>query len=279
MLSVTQTVEQTVGLERTILDKFYTKEEVVDLCMDRVKQYLTIDAQDMVLEPSAGNGAFLKQIQSLPASSLFYDVEPGHESILYNDYLKKAIDFGALSALYPRIHVIGNPPFGRQSSLAQQFIKKSCTFGHSVSFILPKSFKKASRHRCFPSNFHLLFEMDLPDHSFLVNQKEHDVPCVFQIWERKNVNRCQVIQLEPRHFRFVKKTENPDFSFRRVGVYAGTVDTCLEKSVQSHYFIKLDHPTPELIQRLSQLTYSTNNTVGPRSISKQELIAAFNPLL
>jgi hypothetical protein len=269
-------VEQTVGLERTILDKFYTKEEVVDLCMDRVKQYLTIDASDMVLEPSAGNGAFLKAIQSLSASSLFYDIEPAHEAILYNVYLKRDIDFGALTQ---RIHVIGNPPFGRQSSLAQQFIKKSCTFCHSVSFILPKSFKKASRHRCFPNDFHLLFEMDLPDRSFLVNQKEHDVPCVFQIWERKTVDRCPVIQLEPLHFRFVKKTENPDFSFRRVGVYAGTVDTCLEKSVQSHYFIKLDHPTPELIQRLSQLTYSTNNTVGPRSISKQELIAAFNPLL
>ena len=268
-------MSQTVGLERTVLDKFYTKEEVVDLCMDRVKQYLTIDAQDMVLEPSAGNGAFLKQIQSLPASSLFYDIDPGHEAILQNDYLN-GIDFGALTS---RIHVIGNPPFGRQSSLAQQFIKKSCAFCHSVSFILPKSFKKASRHRCFPMDFHLLFEMDLPDYSFLVNQKEHDVPCVFQIWERKTVHRCPVIQLEPHHFQFVKKTDNPDFSFRRVGVYAGTVDMCLEKSVQSHYFIKLDHPTPELIQRLSQLTYSTNNTVGPRSISKQELIAAFNPLL
>jgi predicted RNA methylase len=270
---------QTTGLERTTLDKFYTKEEVMDLCIEKVKQHLTIDSQDLVLEPSAGNGAFLRGIQTLSASFLLYDLEPEHPAILQNDYLQDGIDFGRLRAQYPRIHVITNPPFGRQSSLAQQFIKKSCTFAHSVSFILPKSFKKASRHRCFPMDFHLIFEMDLPDNSFLVNQKEHDVPCIFQIWERKSFPRDPTVQLEPCRFRFVKKDEDPDLSFRRVGVNAGTIDTCIEKSIQSHYFIKLDHPTPELIQRLSQLTYSTNNTVGPRSISKQELIAAFNPLL
>jgi len=274
-----QSLEQTKGLERNTIDKFYTKEEVVDLCMDRLKQHLTINREDMILEPSAGNGAFLKAIQLLPASFLFYDIEPEHPAILHKDYLKDEIDFKELVSLYPRIHVIGNPPFGRQSSLAIQFIKKSCTFCHSVSFILPKSFKKTSRHRCFPPDFHLLFEMDLPDHSFLVNEKEHDVPCVFQLWEKKTVPRDPVIQLEPRHFRFVKKDEQPDLSFRRVGVNAGTVNTCIEKSIQSHYFIKLDHPTPDLIQRLSQLTYPSNNTVGPRSISKQELIAVFNPLL
>jgi hypothetical protein len=42
------------------------------------------------------------------------------------------------------IHIIGNPPFGRQSSTAIKFIKKSCLFCNSLSFILPKSFKKDS---------------------------------------------------------------------------------------------------------------------------------------
>ena len=269
----------TTGLHRTTIDKFYTKEGVVYSCIEKVKQHLYIDSKDMILEPSAGNGAFLKSIQTLPASFLLYDLEPEHPSILQNDYLQNKIDFVALRAMYPRIHVMGNPPFGRQSTLAQQFIKKSCTFAHSISFILPMSFKKTSRYRCFSLDFHLIFEMDLPKKSFLVNEKEHDVPCIFQIWERKPFTRDPILQLEPRHFRFVKKDEHPDLSFRRVGVNAGTVDTQIEKSIQSHYFIKLDHPTPDLIQRLSQLTYTTNNTVGPRSISKQELIAAFNPLL
>ena len=45
------------------------------------------------------------------------------------------------------VHTIGNPPFGRQSTLAKKFIKKCAVFSDSISFILPKSFRKGSYHR------------------------------------------------------------------------------------------------------------------------------------
>jgi hypothetical protein len=124
--------------------------------------------------------------------------------------------------------------------------------------------------------------MDLPDKSFLVDGVEHDVPCVFQIWEKKTHNRVVLEKLEPTNFIFVEKTDNPDISFRRVGVNAGTIDTNIdEKSIQSHYFIKFTNKKniQENIQQLSKITYDFNNTVGPKSISKQELIFKFNPLL
>jgi hypothetical protein len=38
----------------------------------------------------------------------------------------------------------------------------------------------------FPLNYHLLFEMDLPKESFLVNDKSYDVPCIFQVWLKKD---------------------------------------------------------------------------------------------
>ncbi|GAG95725.1 unnamed protein product, partial [marine sediment metagenome] len=71
-------------------------------------------------------------------------------------------------------------------------------------------------------------------------------------------------------------------SFRRVGVYAGKVDRVTEKkSFQSHYFIKFDEPlTDELFDKLSNINYSgKDNTVGPKSIGKQELMKEFNVLL
>ena len=92
----------------------------------------------------------------------------------------------------------------------------------------------------------------------------------------------QHYKIEPLHFIFVKKTEHPDISFRRVGVNAGTIDTSIdEKSIQSHYFIKFTNGTSitDNINKLSIITYDFNNTVGPKSISKQELIFKFNPLL
>ena len=143
----------------------------------------------------------------------------------------------------------------------------------------------------FSLNFHLVFENDLPDKSFLVDGIEHDVPCVFQIWQKKDTKRLVNKKLEPINFKFVEKPENldnveeskkPDISFRRVGVNAGTIDVNInEKSIQSHYFIKFTNnkSVNENIERLSNITYDFNNTVGPKSISKQELIFKFNPLL
>ena len=66
-------------------------------------------------------------------------MEPENDEIIKQDYLE--FDFN-LQNSYKRIHIVGNPPFGRQSSLAIKFIKKSCEYCDSISFILPKSFKK-----------------------------------------------------------------------------------------------------------------------------------------
>ena len=133
--------------------------------------------------------------------------------------------------------------------------------------------------KSFPLNFHLIFDMDLPNNSFLVDGNEYDVPCVFQIWQKKESNRTIPEKQDPVHFMFVKKNENPDISVRRVGVNAGVIDTDIEqKSIQSHYFIRFtgDIPLSYYLDRLKQITYEFNNTVGPRSISKQELIEKFN---
>ena len=127
-----------------------------------------------------------------------------------------------------------------------------------------------------------MLEIDLPEKSFLVDGIEHNVETVFQIWEKKTTNRDVIEKLEPLNFIFVKQTENPDISFRRVGVNAGTIDIKIdEKSFQSHYFIKFTNGKSinDNITQLSKITYEFNNTVGPKSISKQELIVKFNSLL
>ena len=272
--------KQLKGLNRNTIDKYYTKDNVVELCLNLVKKYIEISTDDLIVEPSAGNGSFITGIKSLTNNFRFYDLEPDNDEIIKQDYL--LYEYANIKEIFSKIHIIGNPPFGRQSSFAIKFIKKSCEFCDSVSFILPKSFKKDSLKKTFPLNFHLIFEIDLPDKSFLVDGVEHDVPCIFQIWQKKTTNRIVNAKLEPLHFMFVEKLENPDISFRRVGVNAGTININIdEKSIQSHYFIKFTNgkSRTDNINTLSTITYDFNNTVGPRSISKQELIKEFNPLL
>lgn len=272
-----ETNKQTKGLNRNTIDKYYTKDIVVELCLNLVKKYIEINTDDLIVEPSAGNGSFITGIKSLTSNFRFYDLEPENAEIIKQDYL--LYDYGIIKNAFSKIHTIGNPPFGRQSSFAIKFIKKSCEFCDSVSFILPKSFKKDSLKKTFPLNFHLIFEIDLPDKSFLVDGVEHNVETVFQIWEKKDVLRTIIKNEEALNFVFVGKNENPDISFRRVGVNAGIIDVSIDnKSIQSHYFIiftnnKSVHDNIDLLQ---VIRFNHNNTVGPRSISKQELIKEFN---
>ena len=275
-------LKQTKGLKRNTIDKYYTKQNIVDMCIDNIRKYIKIYYDnDLIIEPSAGNGSFIESIKTLSKNTLFYDINPENEEIREQDYIQ--LEYDSICKRFKKIHIIGNPPFGRQSSMAIKFIKKSCEFCDTISFILPKSFKKESMKKAFDLKFHLVHEIDLPTDSFLVDGKEHNVPCVFQIWERRSFDRKIVEIVEPSGFVFVKKSENPHIWFRRVGVNAGMVGDCGidEKSVQSHYFIKFENnkSVEENIKLLSDIKYNSDNTVGPKSISKQELIIEFNKVL
>jgi hypothetical protein len=270
---------QEKGLKRNTIDKFYTKPNIAELCINVIKQFINILDNDLIIEPSAGNGSFISYIKGISNNYIFYDLEPAHDEIIKQDFI--LIDYEKIKKEYPNIHIIGNPPFGRQSSLAIKFIKLSCKFATSICFILPKSFKKESMQKHFSRNYHLIYEMDLDKNSFLVNNNEIDIPCIFQIWQYKEIFRSAPIKQIPIEFKFVKKEDSPDISFRRVGVNAGTISKEIHnKNYQSHYFIKFNNNNiDENLKKLKDLNFKHNNTVGPKSISKQEIIKEFNKLL
>ncbi len=279
-------MEQTTGLKRSTCDKYYTKDSIVNLCIELLKKNIKISNNDLVIEPSAGNGSFIKGIKEITKNFKFYDIEPEHLEIEKIDFLTLTLplDFNSLSSS-SKIHVLGNPPFGRQSSLAIKFIKKSSEFADTIAFILPKSFNKDSMQKHIPLAYHLICQEDLPEKSFLVNNLEFDVPCIFQIWVKKSIPRSLPDKLDPEGFEFVQKNDNPDISFRRVGVNAGNIDTDISsKSEQSHYFIKFKYKDDEakeldiIINKIKNIKFTENNTVGPKSISKQEIIKAYNQL-
>jgi len=265
------------GLLRDTMDKFYTKEFIADTCINHVELFLDINNEDLVIEPSAGNGSFIPYIKRLTQQRLIIDIDPDNCEIVKKDYL--TLDTLPLTSRYKRIHVIGNPPFGRQSSLAIKFIKKSCEFSESVSFILPKSFRKESMQKHFPPHFHLLHEMDMPTHSFSIDGKSHNVPCVFQIWHRRNEPREKIARPTPQGYRFVKKEQDPHISLRRVGSNTGTISKeIFTKNPQTHYFIQFLNQldTERNISDLKQVSFTENNTAGPKSISKPEVMREFN---
>lgn len=300
----TNNIEQTTGLDRDPIDKYYTKLSVASTCVSLMKKYAKPKKlHDLIIEPSAGNGAFLSSIKTLKCPVRMYDIRPEHPQVLERDYITISIEeLCAGRSPDSRIHVVGNPPFGRQASLAIKFIKKSCMFADTISFILPKSFKKDSMQRAFSEYFHLVHQHDLDTSSFLVNNKDHDSPCVFQVWVRHAEPRLPSVVHVPQGFFFVKRPDLvvpvqgqtptiPHIAIRRVGVYAGKVmrtitqEDAIVKSEQTHYFIRFlpetyaNEDVDKIVERLSNIVYDTDNTVGPRSISKNEMTFAINKLL
>ena len=274
---------QNVGLTRNTVDKYYTNTKMAEMCFNIFKKNTKPKKTDLCIEPSAGNGSFIKYIKKFFKHFIFLDLEPEHPDIQKQDYLSFELPEQFHKNKNQKIHLLGNPPFGRQSSLAIKFIKQSAKYCDTISFILPKSFKKDSLKKHFPLNFHPIYEYDMPIDSFVVNELPYKVPCVFQVWVKKNTQRKVPKKLFPYKYTFVKKEKPHDISFRRVGGTAGTIDrNTNDKSPQSHHFMKFEDNllTDELFEKIKNINFKNKyNTVGPLSISKQELIREFNLII
>lgn len=261
------------GLNRNQGDCFFTKKDLAETLVNKVD----FSSYDTVVEPSAGSGVFLEFLYKKCSNVISYDISPRHPDTIKADYLQTIITDYKGKTL-----VIGNPPFGRQSGLAKKFIKHSCKFASCIAFILPKSFKKPSMTKCFQENFHKTFEEELPKNSFLINNKEYHVPCVFQIWVKKeNPREISPVLVEAENYKIIKKEQmdNNTVAFKRVGGSAGKFyfKNLENLSKESHIFIKFFEE--EVKACLESLEFPTkDDTVGAKSISKQELIIQLNNL-
>jgi hypothetical protein len=261
-------------------DQFYTKGSVAKQCVDILLTTVPNARTYTWIEPSAGSGAFL---QCVPASveSIGLDIDPTFTDILQADFLTWSPPSPPTERQYL---IFGNPPFGRQASLAKAFLRRSCQMAEVIAYILPRSFMKPSMTNVIDSAFHCLYNQELGKDSFEINGAAHDVPCVFQIWQKQATARAIAPKLQERGFRYVRAEEPYDLAFRRVGALAGRCypsgsDTF---SPQTHYFWKLDAPfvarIPAILARINAHVFPSN-TVGPRSLSKTEANEVMNVLL
>jgi len=280
MNSVT-TIEQDTGkFRKNTKDQYYTKLSVANTCVQHILSRFPESLSYQWIEPSAGNGVFLK---ILPAEfdKVGIDIEPKSAGIQQGDFLK-----WEPTTTKKRIF-FGNPPFGRQGSLAKSFIKHAALYGDIIAFILPRSFVKPSMSRAFPLKFHCIYTHEVEKHAFEVNGVGYDVPCVFQIWEKRTVDRVVPPAIEEEGFTYVKHGQPFHIAFKRVGGLAGkcyptTPTACADYNPQFHYFLKLDDThvpnISHIIDKVNQHTFPSN-TVGPRSLSKSEANEVLNDVI
>ncbi len=266
------------GLKRNPIDKYYTNSKIAKLCYQLVKKHLKIKKSDTVIEPAAGKGAFIPYIKKFSRHYRFFDIKPEHPEIEKQNFLKYKGSSGDSSD--SGLHIFGNPPFGRKSSTAIKFIKHCAALNaNSISFILPRSFKKASFQKSFALQYHLVYQKELPEYSFIYNNEPYDVPCVFQIWEKRDYLRKKPVKGVPNSwYQFVKR---PDctLAITRVGFGVGNVRRCTQNDNENtNWFIKVLSSTinASKLQKLNNIRFEKDTNTGAYSISKQDIIEKYN---
>lgn len=257
-----------ISAEAKALSQFYTKPELA-------KRYYYVfcklfgSKQFQFVEPSAGSGTFLRV---LPVSSFACDIAPATAGIFQADFLKLGIHCSLPTVC------IGNPPFGKNCDLAIRFFNHAASFSQIIAFILPRTFRKASKINKLNDTFHLIHEETVPDGAFIFKGAPRSVPTVFQIWVRRKDYRARIPEIRTHpDFTFMpaEEAEHADFAMQRVGKDAGRVHHDLWRSHKAHYFIKgdVEHIMKELRPAFAEVA---SNTVGKPSLAMSEIVDIYS---
>lgn len=247
------------------LDQFYTHDDVAKEMYDWFCTHF--DPNELVfVEPSAGRGAFSRLF---PRDSLAYDVDPQGPGIIKADFLSTPLPKAG------RVAVVGNPPFGKNASMAVKFFNHAATKAEVIAFIVPLTFQKTSLQNRLNLNFHCIAEKVVPQNAFTLSGNSKHVPTVFQIWVKGSKPRVKV-NLPKTHPDFdFTSAEKASFAIQRVGANAGKVHHKFTLSKSSHYFLRENAAGVEAAIRLIDFVAVARRTAGNPSLSKTEIVELY----
>jgi len=269
------------------MDKFYTIPEISAKCIHTIGTKYDWCKWDLVIEPSAGNGSFLSQIPT--EKKIGIDISPEHTDVIKMDFFDYSPPYPCIQG---NILVLGNPPFGRISSLAVKFFNHAAEWCSVIAFIIPKTFRRVSIQNRLNTMFHLVYDDDIPSDPCSFNPPMQ-AKCCFQIWEKRAQSRS-LIKLCTKHddWEFLPygpintrgqptPPKGADFALLAYGGKCGTiVNTGLDKlSPKSWHWIKSKINTSLLMERFEGLDYSqSQNTARQNSIGRGELVKLYSEL-
>jgi hypothetical protein len=69
-------------------DQFYTRPIIAQSCVSNFISSVSIQESDLIIEPSAGNGSFIKPLSSIKCDKIFLDIAPENKQIKQADFLE-----------------------------------------------------------------------------------------------------------------------------------------------------------------------------------------------
>lgn len=264
------------------LDQFYTQRPLAIRLVRLAEEHLGSQVGAWI-EPSAGDGAFLDaltQSSARPRPVLALDLHPARPDIECADFLTWSPPIASTNPV--AYGLLGNPPFGKNASLAVRFFNHAAPFVQGIAMIFPRTFQKRALQNRLDRRFALVCEQVLPADSFVFEGGPVAVPCVFQIWARLPEGQQRSLHAIARthpDFAFVTRGQ-ADFAFQRVGVAAGAIKASdAPVATESHLFVRVTDRSmvDQVRQRFQDLDWSAVKylTAGNPSIGKGEIVQAY----
>ncbi len=261
-----------------MLDQFYTNETTALECLNELKKYIQYEDYDIILEPSAGTGSFYKHLPQDKRVGI--DLEPKYDGIIKCDFMAYRYEKNK------KYLVVGNPPFGKISSLAIKFFNRCAKFSDVIAFIVPRTFKRTSFQNRLNLNFELIYNKDLTVIPCCFTPKMN-AKCCFQIWTKTNTPREKIkYNTEHKDFTFLRlgrldenKQPTPpleaDLALKAYGSNCGEIvrENMEQLRPKSWHWIKANIDIDILIRNFNKIDYSiSQDTCRQNSIGKYELI-------
>ena len=265
---------------------YFTSKTDAEWVISKMAQLYDLSGKT-VLEPCVGAGIFVESSKGSglkwKTNELFPEHGRGFEPDFQEDFLTADLTkFGTFD------FVISNPPFGRGSVLAKNFILRSFELTDVVAMVLPKGLRKPSwLDKRVPRDIKIVIDEDLPDSNFLLPDGSHkNVGCFFLVLERQEgYDRGEILPPNPRGYRFeVGEHSWPDWATHATcmwGASSGRIVTKKDRErcwLQTGFFkftpkqrksIPDDLIVKDVLRKMTSV----------RGISRQEIFALLNPIL
>lgn len=267
---------------RVALEAYLTSPTLALRCIKEVESRFPFAEFDLIIEPSAGNGAFFDQLPN--ENRIGIDLQPSRSDFVESDFLDWRPPTGK------RILVLGNPPYGQRASLAVKFLQHAATFAEVIAFILPRSFNKETFQRRIPREFHLVHSFDC-DEPFDYQGGKRIVKTVFQIWQRRDTLRPVIVRasshphFEMRHAHLSRVNpaqldeirRNFEFAIPQVGSFEPRDSATLTKG--SHWFIRPISPNVRVLFDQLDFSFLAGMNTAHASLAKADVVQAYETAL
>jgi predicted RNA methylase len=218
-----------------IKDAYFTSPSAVDAGLTTLSRFFDLRGKT-ALEPSCGSGVFIRESTKWGLKWTTNELFPEYSQGFKADF---NLDFGKadLKSLGRFDFCIGNPPFGKSTTLARKFVLRALEISNVVAMVLPFGCRRITFIDKLPRDVRILVDEEIKDDGFeLPNGAKKKVKCTWMVFAHEpGYQRPLELDLDNSVFRWeLGGSKPPNWATHGLGLWsnAGTLFEVRSESFQ-----------------------------------------------